>query len=192
MKALIALIVVALGGALVWYLASGKETLSIGISSSRPLGDAAKLEEHLRSKGLQRFDLNKDELRILFGERFPDVDAVSASEHVDSVPGMKHRVVLVRGADGRLLGVACRFRSGAKQFSLTGTRCDHFAAIYWLQLAGGPPAFEKLMEGGADARDYWLAKGDRGGMACTWRKEGAGGPAVITQEIHDTVVFWVK
>lgn len=181
----------AIGGSIVWYFASGEEVLRVGVTAATPLGDAAKLEQHLVERGLKRFDMNEAELRTLFGDRFADLDAVTAAEYADSIAGMKHRVVLVRAADGRLVGVAARFRSGAKVFSLTGTRCEHFAAVYWMQLAGGKPDFKALMEGGADARDYWLATVTRNGATCTWRKEGAGGPSVITQEIHDTVAFIV-
>lgn len=188
MKPILAILAfLVVGGLIVWHFASGEEALRLGVAAATPLGDAARLEAHLAGKGLLKTDLNKAELRVLFGDRFPDVDAVTATEYADSVPGMKHRVVVVRALDGHLVGVAARFRSGSKAYSVTGTRCEHFAALYWVQVAGAKPVFEKRMEGGADARDYWLASVERNGATCTWRKEGAGGPSVITQEIHDTV-----
>lgn len=192
MRAFLIVAFLVVTGAVVWYFATGHEKLDLGVSGDRPLGDAALLEAHLAGKGLEKGGVHPDELRTLFGERFPDPAALSSTEYADSVAGMKHRVVLVREASGRLVGVAARFRSGAKDFSLTGTKCEHFAGVYWLELAGGRPDWRKLDAGGADAAEYWLATTDRRGVTCTWKKEGSGGPTLMTHEIHDTVAFAVR
>jgi hypothetical protein len=48
------------------------------------------------------------------------------------------------------------------------------------------------MEGGADAREYWCAKTDRGGATGSWRKDGAGGHLTVSQEVQDIVAFTAR
>src|SRR5262245_27603793 len=102
MRALIILVVLALAGAVVWHFATGDEKLRVGVSADKPLGDPDKIEAHLLGIGLKKGPIAWPEVRDFFPTRFPDQSAVDASEYYDSVANLKHRIVMVRGKDGRL------------------------------------------------------------------------------------------
>jgi hypothetical protein len=187
-RILIIAAVLALAGFLIWNCAAGNEPLALGFSADKPLGDAEKVEAHLVAKGLMKGDIDKEGVRLFFGDRYGD--DVVATAYDDRVAGSRHFIIVVKSRDGKMLGLSSQFRSGAKDFSMVGTACERFAAQYWMHIAGKRPDYKKLMEGGADARDYWLATVSKGGATCTWRKDGAGGPgSPISQEVHDKVVF---
>lgn len=188
-KALIATVVVLVAALAFWFFGMSYKRLDVGAAAGRPLGDVAKLDKLLLAKDLRKEAANVPEVRTLLRGRFDLADGMTATTYLGQVPGLKHQVVLVTDAGGRLLCVLARFRSGALSYSRTGTPCENFAALYWEALAGGEPKFGKEMEGGADRREFLLAKFARAGVDGAWKKESGTATMMIAQEVSDTVTF---
>lgn len=188
-KALIATVVVLAVALAFWFFGMSYKPLDVGASAARPLGDPAKLEKLLVAKGLRKEPANLPEVANLLRGRFEIAEGMTATAYLGQVPGLKHQVVLVTDAGGKILAVLTRFRSGALSYSRTGTPCENFTALYWEALAGAEPKFSKEMEGGADRREFLYAKFARAGADGGWKKEGGSATMMVAQEIADTVTF---
>ncbi len=190
MKALIGVVVVAAIAAAIWFGLSYR--LDAGVSPARPLGDFAKLDKELTGRGLRKDVANPREVKSFLGDHLALTDDMTSTCFTDRVPGVLHQVIVVRTAAGKVVGVASRFRSGSFTYSTTGTAVENFTALYWTALAGKEPTFTKESEGGADGREYLIAKLARGSVEGSWRKEGASASLMAAQEMSDTVVFAAK
>lgn len=191
MKILVGVLVVVAAVAAFWYFGLSYR-LDVGVSSSQPLGVYEKLEQHLVSKGLRKGDPQPGEVKSLLGDKLEITPDLQATAFVDLVPGLRHQVIVLRRADGKVAAVCAHFRSGSFEFSKTGTAAENFAALYWTTLAGAEPKFTKQMEGGADRREYLLATMKRGSVDASWRKEGGGSAMLVPQEITDLATFVAK
>lgn len=181
---------VAIVGA-IWYFGMSYR-LDVGVSPAAPLGDYAKMDKALTGKGLRKETPQPAEVKSLLGDRMEITADLIASAYVDLVPGMRHQVIVLQRPDGKIAAVCSHFRSGSFEFSKTGTKAENFAALYWIALAGSDPKFTKETEGGADRREYLLAKLQKGTVDGQWRKEGSGAAMRLPHEVADTVTFIAK
>lgn len=181
---------VAVVGA-IWYFGMSYR-LDVGVSPAAPLGDFAKLEAALTGKGLRKETPQPAEVKSLLGDRIEIAADLVATSYVDLVPGLRHQVIVLRKADGKVAAVCSHFRSGSFDYSKTGTKAENFAALYWIALSGAEPKFKKEYEGGGDRREYLLARFQRGAVDAQWRKEGGGATIAVPHEIADLVTFVAK
>ena len=191
MKVLIGVLAAVAIVAAIWFFGMSYR-LDVGISASAPLGDFAKIEKELTGKGLRKDTPDPGEVRMLLRDRLEVADDMTATAYVDLAPGLRHQVIVVRRADGRIAGIVSHFRSGAMTFSKTGTKAENFAALYWIALSGGEPKFVKESEGGADGREYLLAKFDKPSVDGQWRKDSASARMNVSQDIADIATFIAK
>ena len=114
-----------------------------GVSPSHPLGEFETIDAWLGDKGFEKREQELDaKTRRQFGPRFDGAKLfVYSHSYQDRMDSRNSVVAVALDAQGRVVGVASSFRSGAEDMGAPGSRGESFIGTLWIETAGKRPTF---------------------------------------------------